>query len=764
MNKDEIKKDFLAFADDESDVIIEPNGDVLFYKNGTENLCKIITDCGITKVLYEDNEILYGTFIAKHLARLDIFAQKIKEKRKRIDEFIDGPAHLIEIYKREEGTALNLLQKECDSFLMFGSKINFITADAGHGKSALLKQFQYLQAERFLKNEANYLFWHIDLQGRDLVRLGEAIMYDLGELRMPGLYFPSIINLIQKKYIILAIDGFDELAAEIGGNNAVSSLSNFVNEMNGKGTLICASRRTFFDTHDYLKKTNLIKGDKTLDIIFNEIKLKDWTEIEVVKYFDYFGYDDSDKVYKEIFRELKDPQHPILTRPFLLSKLVQALDYDTSIISGFFSQEIDGSDGVSLIVESFMKREVDKWRDRNGIDQETGKPYLTYDQHIQLLSSFAREMWESQKEFITKEEIELYTIFLLEEWSIPEDLKKTIVRIVTSHAFLIPIQDDRIDARKFDHEEFQHYFLGRALAELIEKGIKDSNSKPLRKFLYVDQLPDSVASYCFDYMNNKTENAGNLLKLFAEIIGQEWKPTYLQVNIGTLIPYLLNNLNNETIFIDFKVNYSSLVFENKTIRNVIFANGEFINISLRNTKFETVEFVNCNFNEIKFYNNTNHLYQVKVNKSNINSIIIIEDDDEIERAFSPERINELILKLGVLQDDHIEDSIKTMETTSMFKKKLMRFLLKYNKLTVQYEMNIKKDKYLGYDTDDIIENIIPILEKHKIIEKIDTKASRQMKSQGWRLVVDIEDLLKNDKNKNKNSFFEFWEEINSIKD
>ena len=90
MTREEIKKDFLAFADDDSDVLFESTGEVMFYKNGTEQLCKIITcNDGITTVEYQGEKFPYRTFIAKHLAKLDLFARKILEKRKGLKEFVD---------------------------------------------------------------------------------------------------------------------------------------------------------------------------------------------------------------------------------------------------------------------------------------------------------------------------------------------------------------------------------------------------------------------------------------------------------------------------------------------------------------------------------------------------------------------------------------------------------------------------------------------------------------------------------------------------
>lgn len=70
-------------------------------------------------------------------------------------------------------------------------------------------------------------------------------MYEIGVLRLSGLYYNSIITLIRNGLIVLAIDGFDELAAEIGGEKVLGSLTNLVTELDGQGTIIAASRRTF---------------------------------------------------------------------------------------------------------------------------------------------------------------------------------------------------------------------------------------------------------------------------------------------------------------------------------------------------------------------------------------------------------------------------------------------------------------------------------------------------------------------------------------
>lgn len=762
MTKEEIKKDFLAYVDDDSDVLFESNGDVMYFKNGKEHICRITTnDEGNTIVEFQEEKFPYRTFISKHLANLDLFARKIIEKRKGLEEFVDSPAILQNGHKSINGTALTLLQKECDEFLEFGSKINFITADAGHGKSVLLKQFQAIQAERYIKGESKYLFWHVDLQGRDLVRLGEAIMYDLGDLRFPGLYYPSIINLIQKRFMILAIDGFDELAAEIGGTKAVSSLSNFVNEMAGQGTLIAASRRTFFDTHDYIKRTSMLKNKVPFDINFNELKLQNWTKKEVITYFSNLAFDKPEQIYDAILSELHDENHPVITRPFLLAKLASAIEGDAKQVKEFFSCKCNENESVSYIVESFTKREVEKWK---GVDNKTGEPYLSFEQHIQLLSAIAKEMWDAKKDSITIEEIEIYTVLLFDEWNIEEELRKIVIRIVGSHAFLPPVNDTKMDARKFEHEEFKHYFLARALADLFNNSVRTDNYTELKRFLYIEQLPDSVAMYCFNYVDDLSNNVKKILEYFKAMLDAEWKPTYLQLNIGTLLPFMIDKIDfKSSVCFDSKVNYSSLIFENKKLSNIIFENGTFINISLRDTILDNVQFRNCGFNEIRIETESKVVFRnVSIIDSNVSSIVLLKNGEVEEVAYSPLRISELLIvnNIKIEVANRIIKPIENPTEQTEFKKTLIKFILKFNKMTIQYEKNILNEKYLGNNTDLIINEIVPLCLEHKVIEVIDTKHSRQMATTAWRLSYEMEELFKHDGIEGKHPLTKFWRSVN----
>ena len=62
------------------------------------------------------------------------------------------------------------------------TKLVFLTADAGHGKTALLRRLTRQFATLYREGKTDRLLLHIDTQGRSFVRLEEAIARDLGQL------------------------------------------------------------------------------------------------------------------------------------------------------------------------------------------------------------------------------------------------------------------------------------------------------------------------------------------------------------------------------------------------------------------------------------------------------------------------------------------------------------------------------------------------------------------------------------------------------
>lgn len=757
----QVKDAISTFADEIDDVVLDRDGTITFQRDDKLQNVKLKDN---DMLEFEGEEYCFKDFLSNKLAHLQVFAKKILQRdvKEEAGNYVDPKASLITVSGQSEDLALKILQNECDEPAWIGTRVAFVTADAGHGKSYLLRQFQRLQAQRFLEEKTSYLFWHIDLHGRDLVRLNEAIMSEIGEMRIRGIYYNSIITLIKNGLIILGIDGFDELAAEKGGDVALGSLSNLVMELDGQGILIAASRRTFFNTQDYILRTGIINRRIGAGCEFDEIRLRNWTDEQCQNYLEFY-YSNPVKTLQDLKSILSSKDtHPLIERPFLFTKLVYFASIDNVSPYEFVSHGGEGNmDSINNIICAFVRREVTKWAQ---LQKDSGKPYLDYDQHMRLLADIANEMWLEQKDSLSVETIQFILAILYEVWGTDVTHRPIINRFVESHALLaISGLGDRF--RRFDHDEFRYFFLALALERLLKDAISKQNFTSVSSFLKVAQLPDTVSQYLAIQLSK--EEAKAVIDGLLTMEYNDWKATYAQPNIGTLLPFLFDKVQqDDNVIVDHKINFSSLVFENKSIRNVCFRDCSFINISFCHTRLENVKFESCTFTDIRFNSNSgNDFINVVIDSQcQLNMITIIKSEEDSYSEYSPYNINGLLLKQGIarksqeVKNDLLVPQIKNPE----FRKAVKRFLNKYIKATTQYEINILEDPiYNGGKQDIIMTDVIPMLLRYNIIEEIGKSHSRVQNSKAWRLKdYNISDVYKAEEN-TQSPIYGFWEEVHN---
>lgn len=755
---DSIIRDISSFVDNEVDVIPDKKGHVVFEKGGTMYELEVLPkgDDDSVKVKYLGEVMSYRTFLSKHLAHLDQLASKILQKNKDVGEhFVDAKANLIEADETTfGGLGLQLLERECLEESYIGTKLSFVTADAGHGKSMLLHQFQTQQARKYLDGKSKFLFWHIDLNGRDLVRLNEAIMFELNELRFGGLYYSSILTLIRHKLIILGIDGFDELLAEMGGEMALSSITHLLEQMDGRGVIVAASRRTFFNSQDYAKRVGLLKS-QTCE--FNELRICNWEKEQCVQYLDSYAYEREE--YERLLEVLKESKHPILERPYLFTKLV-GMSFEAGESPAVFiakgNSNLDGMDGV---IESFVKREVGKW---HNYDKETGAPYLTLDQHIELLSNIAIEMWNDQRNTMSIEMIQIIVSILFEKWNIEENRKPKITEMVKAHALLVNVAGNS-SLRKFDHDEFRYYFLARALCDLMRRCIEEKSSQSFRNVFSKAQMPDSVALFVTSRLNETKRLMA--AKLMQQLGAEEWKTTYLQQNIGTFLPFLMDGIKpQETLEVGPKYVLSSMALSNKKIYNVIFNQCNFINVTLSDTTICNSKFIHCNFTNLRIMVDSNHFDEVLLEDScSIDKLTLIRTDGLDEVEYVPEYIFAMLRSIGIKTCENvgcIDGGQHEEIVNTEFYKSVKRLLNKFNQSPCIYEKNIQESHKYGFKNPDMVQyDILPLMVKHQVIESREVQRAKQAGTVCWYLKAQSVDEIFMGEAQPQSRYAEFWKEV-----
>ena len=747
-----IKRDIASFADDEYGVVDDGRGRFLFERNGQEISVRVLRDDDDSPITVEvgNERLSYKTFLSKKLANMDLLATRMLQYDTDVEYFVNPDVIRFTIEKKESGQALQILEEEAGSPAMVGTKISFVTADAGHGKSVVLRHLQRIIAEKYLRGEVPYLFWHIDLHGRELVRLNEAIMFEVNKLRFSGLFYSTILTLMRRRLIVLGIDGFDELAAEIGGETALNSLSNLMSLMEGRGTILAASRRAFFNSQDYLRRTGLLKKSFGAGCEFNEIRIQNWKSSQCKEYLSLNAFEESDY---DIMAAKLGPEHPLLERPYLFTKLV-SMAFESNVSPSSFLKD-SPLDSINAIIDAFVRREVEKWT--AAFDSETGAPYLSYDQHVRLLSEIAMEMWQSQSDVISTDNIQLLLTLLIDEWQMDERIKPKVMRLVESHALMVNV-DGRDRYRKFDHEEFKNFFIAKGLGSRL----RNRDIKWLRGFLSMGQLPDAVSQYLVNDIGK--QDSLSFVSDLILIAKEEWKPSYVHSNIGTLIPYLLDQVAITTpITIENRIVFSSLVFENKRIQNVCFKGCSFINISFKGTYLKGVVFKQCIFSDLKVFEQTSRIENVLIDEaSSINMVSIINNQGESEVEYSPVIIKRLLKSLGFSFNEKIVVTLKRVyEPTNVdYYNSVKRLLNKYAQTGCLYESTVESIRYNNTNNPSLmINDIIPLLIKYEIIQEVKTKHTSQANVRAWTLYkYEIPQVFLAEEDE-KAPLFLFWEDV-----
>lgn len=770
LSLDEVRQDVSAFADDADDVAIDESGRILFVRNGIDIDCRVKLGNGDVpdSVIMQDGTVIpYGKFLTHELARLDVMANKLIESRPTVPFFVDGDANVSrpgEASQRDSSSLI--LDEECSDAPAFASRVVFLTADAGHGKTALLRHYQHEIALAFRRGSSSFLFWHVDLQGRQLLRLSEALMGDLGELRHSGLWMPGIIRLMQRRKLVLAVDGFDELSAEQGDADALGALTSLVDQLEGSGVIVAAARRTFFDAEDYATKTALVKRSLASPTHFDQIELLPWGSDEAKKYLEVVDvkgarFQNPQEKYDEILGALGgDAQHPMLSRPFLLSQMARALLTSQLTPEDFVTTDADPMSGVAAVVKAFIKREVtEKW-----IFPDTLAPYLNEEQHFELLASVAEEMYRSQKDRLRLDTIETLAAILMEQWKIAPGRQPQIMDMVRAHVLLVLPSDLQSSFRSFDHPEFRDFFVAQALRGHLAATMMGGAPELLTRFLSYAPLSDSTARYVCGMVERDAESVATAVEALSSRVREEWRPTHLQSNAGTLVASMLDGIEfPEPVVIEGPLVFSSLVLENSRISNARFVGCHFVNLSLRGARWRDVVIEGSEISELRVDRTTSQFDDVALERTRVLCLKVAMEGEEDERQYAPQRITSLLSSLGIdsgLSQPALEGVDPAGEDHESWRLG-RKFLSLFSRSTTVTDHMIMNKFHGGPSANFVLHQIIPRLDAADLIEERPWRGGGT--GRVWALRRSLDEIL-SAVDRPRDPASQFWSELKALAD
>ena len=323
-------------------------------------------------------------------------------------------------------------------------RVTVIDGPAGIGKTRFIEFLAWLRATRFF-SKRRPLVLHVQSRGRVLTYIQDLIAFSLQRLRL-NVTFDQVPILVRHGLVILAIDGFDELADPNGYDLAWSQLGELIDQVRGSAALILAGRETFIDEHRIRRSIQSLQRADDVQTLTLQPPLPDTAKNWVRK---------QQREKLMFVDELFEPGS-IALRPFFLvqiSRLLREAKFG------------DPEPGVLLasLIDGMIEREAGKFG--NPIDsvmtKEDRQDYVR-----RFLREVARFMADDQTEAID----EMSLTWMAEVAASPGLSDDALARLRQRAAVIAFLEkDDTPGYRRFSHSTLFNHFLGDDVLDAVPR-------------------------------------------------------------------------------------------------------------------------------------------------------------------------------------------------------------------------------------------------------------------------------------------------------
>lgn len=560
------------------------------------------------------------------------------------------PQHL-RIEGRSTGSSgLDALDELVGSESAGGTRIVFLSAQAGQGKSSLLDVFTIRQAERFLASETSKVCLYVDAQGRGLARLDEAIARQLNDLQFM-LSYNAVVSLVREGMLTLVVDGFDELIGSRGTyDDAFGSLSNFIETLEGRGTLVAATRSSYF-TQEYGSRGSLLDADDEFAYELMLAELLPWDKRAQREYFDRvvaeasLSRENSRQAQREFSRLQSADNANLLSRPLFARDMSLLVVDEWTVTAG---EEIRTTpELVSVLADSYMQREVDTkllTRDRSRI--------LSVEDLPRYYIEIAGEMWRLETRELDGRTLKELAELLIEVWSLSTEGGDIVRARYASLPFLEIHGTSKTAA--FEHEVFFSYFLAKSLAPEIWE------ARPgVAQALLSKAALDAVAS---DFIAAELRRlAGSVEAAVSRLCGvahaRHPREKQIRMNCGALVAALLHGGTSLP---------GSGSLELSRVAHVDFAGEDLSDLALHIKELEDIEFARCDFSRTHMSAESTsavilrdplldpastRLFLVGIDAASDVQGVRVVGDQGIQTEYDAARIAEILREVGLAESD-----------------------------------------------------------------------------------------------------------------
>lgn len=652
--KDRIERDLASFGDPGAIVNLTRSGRRGLNAEWTmrgkikEAMFSVSMDQGIS-VNSDHQKMPYGQFIAgPEMADLQTVAKMILQSSKsRTELFIETKAKHADsegmATNQQPQSAIRILTKLLDKGEASGTRVVMVTGDAGAGKTRVLQEFVRLHSQNYIHGKTDKLLLYVNAQGRALSRLNEALATELQDLKVK-LTYHSVSVLARLGILVPVIDGFDELLGVSGYDDAFSSLTGFLNELEGEGQMIASARSVYY-TDEFLSRMNrmnMADGNQGLEYDPVQVQMLKWEAEDRDRYLDKLKIEKSlsDAATENLRKRVRKIQSGDLdSKPLFFTQIVELLEGNPRFCGG--------DDLLQSVVKEYLSREQkEKLLDRQS------EELVTQDQFEHLMRELAEEMWNQETRELDSRSVREIAEYVVEDQELPEAAKQVVVERMPTLAFLTRSDDPASHSGiSFEHELFFFYFLARSIVSKLE-----SKENDVRIILSRSALPEDVAERVARELGAMQKiGTGEQLQGFIDCLSNagvmEWRrTTQVRENAGLLILALLR----EHARINGEVNgctIRSVVFPGSHLGSIRLKKCSLIDVTVQYTDLSSAVFENCKVQSVLFLEPylAPGCTRLELHGLDISKVhgVRVRNQDSTETSYDPTFIAETLEKCGV---------------------------------------------------------------------------------------------------------------------
>lgn len=717
---DDFKSLISTFSDPGSETLFEKSN-IMFSLNGeiveititARNFGNIFVDEGNTGHFVDATQ-----WIIKRLANLQLLASRLKENIKPTPNFVSPIARVLQSLESsadETSTptsdALNSTFQVLRNRSPFETSVLYITSDAGEGKTSLINEMARQQAEKFSRNEAEWLLVPIPLGGRHFLRFDDITVGALqNRYRFPFLYYNSFLALVRMGVIVPVFDGFEEMFVENSSGEALSAMGILVAALNSTGALVIAARKAYFEFENLKMQEKLFDSISSFAVGFGKVELCRWEKEQFIEYCKKRKITNPNEIYERVSNRL-GVDHSLLTRPVLVNKLIDIAAESKTLESFLDRLQGSGGDYFSVFVKGIIEREAtEKWIDRSG---DVGIPLLTTDEHCELLSLIAVSMWEARVDYLKRDLLEFTSDYYCETTKKTPFQTQQIRERLRGHALLVSSTNAQ-SAVEFDHDEFRLFFLGEGFAAQISS-LNDRAKTEALGLLRRGILPEqSQEAFLHAISRKDASDYLSITKFFLDVAALDGQASYTHENCANLIIKLINKQSLGPLDIK-NLTFAADILKDKNLAGINFINCYFSPTSLEETSLINCHFTECTFGQLKFFKSTS-INNCEFNNCTVETLRLVEQSLDF---WDPTEVEMQLKSLGALtltQDDifgemdiGFDDELKHFE-------KLLRYFMRSTHISESVIL-IK----LGENGKSFIDKSLPKLLSKDIMAEIENR-------------------------------------------